>query len=44
MKLPAPQSQTDIRIELQLGGVSVSVSWPVSASADCAIWVRAVLR
>jgi hypothetical protein len=42
--LPAPQPQTDIRIELQRGGVSVSVSWPVSAAADCATWMRAVLR
>lgn len=44
LKLPAPQPQTDIRIELQRGGVSVSVIWPVSAAADCATWVRAVLR
>ena len=44
LKLPASQPQPDIRIELQRGGVSVSVSWPVSAAADCATWVRAVLR
>ena len=44
LKLPAAQPQTDIRIELQRGGVSVSVIWPVSAAADCATWMRAVLR
>lgn len=44
LKLPAPQPQADIRIELQRGGVSVSVIWPVSAAADRASWVRAVLR
>jgi transposase len=44
LKLPAPQPQADIRIELQRGGVSVSVIWPVSAAADCASWIRAVLR
>lgn len=44
LQLPAPQPQTDIRIELQRGGVNVSVIWPVSAAAECATWVRAVLR
>ncbi|HEX7989883.1 MAG TPA: transposase [Stenotrophomonas sp.] len=44
LKLPAPQPQTDIRIELQRGGVSVSVIWPISAAAECATWMRAVLR
>ena len=44
LKLPAPQPQADIRIELQRGGVNVSVVWPVSAAAECASWMRAVLR
>ena len=44
LKLPAPQPQADIRIELERGGVNVSVVWPVSAAAECASWMRAVLR
>jgi transposase len=41
---PKPQPQPDIRIELQRSGVSVSVTWPVSAAAECATWLREVLR
>jgi transposase-like protein len=44
LKLPAPQPQADIRIELQRGGVNVSIIWPVSAAAECASWMRAVPR
>ncbi len=44
LQLSAPKPQGDIRIELQRSGVSVSVSWPVSAAAECATWVREVLR
>jgi transposase len=32
-----PSRQTDIRVEIQRAGVSVSVTWPVSAAAECAI-------
>jgi transposase len=44
LKLPAPQPQADIRIELERGGINVSVVWPLSAAAECASWIRAVLR
>jgi transposase-like protein len=44
LQLPAPKPQADIRIELQRSGVSVSVTWPVSAAAECATWMREVLR
>ena len=44
LQLPAAKPQADIRIELQRGGVSVSVIWPVSATAECATWMREVLR
>ncbi len=43
-QLPAPKPQPDIRIELQRSGVNVSVAWPVSAAAECATWLREVLR
>lgn len=35
---------TDVRIELRRGPVNVTVSWPVSAAAECAVWLREVLR
>lgn len=44
LQLPAPKSPAEIRIELQRSGVSVSVTWPVSAAAQCATWMREVLR
>lgn len=44
LQLPAPVPLADIRIELQRSGVSVSIIWPVSAAAECATWMREVLR
>jgi transposase len=44
LQLPAPKPQADIRIELQRSGISVSVTWPVSAAAECAGWMREILR
>jgi transposase len=44
LQLPAPKPQADIRIELQRSGISVSVIWPVSAAAECAGWMREILR
>jgi len=44
LQLPPPMLQADIRIELQRSGVSVSVTWPASAAAECATWLREVLR
>ncbi len=34
----------DIRIEVRRGDLQVSVSWPSSAAADCAAWLRELLR
>ena len=34
----------DIRLEFKRGTLGVSVTWPVSAAADCAAWLREVLR
>lgn len=33
-----------IKIELQRGGVSVSVQWPACAGHECAAWLREVLK
>ncbi len=40
----APVPTADIRIEVRRGGMQVSVSWPQSAAADCAAWLRDLLR
>ena len=33
-----------ITLEFKRGALGVSVTWPVSAAADCAAWLREVLR
>lgn len=35
--------QANIRIELQHGATTVHIHWPLSASSQCAQWVREVL-
>ncbi len=40
---PSPTSET-ITLEFKRGALGVSVTWPVSAAADCAVWLREVLR
>ena len=37
---PAP----DIRIELRRGATSVSVTWPLAAAEQCAVWMRELLK
>lgn len=34
----------DIRIELRRGATAMSVSWPADAAAQCAAWMREMLR
>jgi transposase-like protein len=42
---PAPQAPADeIRIELQRGATAIKVAWPSAAAADCAVWLRELLR
>jgi transposase len=40
----APAQVPDIRIELQRGATTVTVTWPASAAAECAAWMRELLR
>jgi len=40
---PAPVS-ADIQIELRRGATAVKISWPVAVAADCAAWMRELLR
>jgi transposase len=34
----------DIRVEVRRGTLQVNVSWPQSSGADCAAWLRELLR
>ena len=46
--IPVPLTERavpqDIRIELHRGTTAISVTWPTSAAADCAAWMRELLR
>lgn len=43
--LPPPTvASEDIRIELRRGAVAMTITWPVSATADFAAWTRELLR
>ncbi len=39
---PAPVA--DIRIELRRGATAVNVTWPMAGAAECAAWMRELLR
>lgn len=45
---PAPRESTspaaDIRIEVRRGALHFNVTWPPSAAAECAGWLRELLR
>jgi len=48
--MPAPAvaaaaaATEEIRLEFKRGAIGVNVTWPASAAADCAVWLREVLR
>lgn len=45
VQLPAAQAApADIRVELRRGPIAISVSWPCAAAAQCAAWMRELLR
>ena len=47
VSLPAPTEpthRTGIRVELQRGTTTVTVTWLVSAAGECAAWMRELLR
>ena len=47
LAVPAPLASApadEIRIELQRGATAIKVSWPAAAAADCAAWLRELLR
>lgn len=44
--LPAPVAAVtqDIRVELRRGATAMTITWPVASAADCAVWMRELLR
>ena len=44
--LPAPScaASADIRMELRRGVTTMTITWPTAAAADCAAWMRELLR
>lgn len=44
MQLPATSAACDIRIELRRGTTSITMTWPADAAAECAAWMRELLR
>jgi transposase len=41
---PPPPVSVDIRVELRRGTTAMQITWPISAAADCAAWMRELLR
>ena len=46
IEVPMPPSSVapEIRIELRRGATAVNVTWPTTAAAECAAWLRELLR
>ena len=44
VQLPCAQPTPDIRIELRRGTTAISVHWPSAEAAQCAAWMRELLR
>ncbi len=45
IRLDEANSQpSEIRVEVQRGSQSISVSWPTSAAAECGAWLRELLK
>lgn len=45
MTIPPPAAApAEIRIELRRGPTSIVMTWPSSAAAECATWLRELLR
>ena len=45
VELPDPgASAAEIRIDLRRGATTITVAWPLAAAAECAGWIRELLR
>ena len=44
LSMPQPPSPADIQIELRRGATAMKMTWPIAAAAECAAWMRELLR
>lgn len=48
VRLPAPATEPApppvIQVELRKGALSMQITWPTAAAADCAAWIRELLQ
>ena len=44
LQLPCTPPAPDIRIELRRGATAITVHWPGAEAAQCAAWMRELLR
>ena len=44
LPMPAVAPQQDIRVELRRGATTMTITWPSAAAAECAAWMRELLR
>ena len=44
VQLPCTRPAPDIRIELRRGATAITVHWPSAEAAQCAVWMRELLR
>ena len=44
MSMPPDPTTSEIRVELRRGVTAISVTWPIAAAAECAVWMRELLR
>ena len=44
MQLAMARPAVDIRIELRRGATAITVTWPTAGAAECAAWMRELLR
>ena len=40
MQATAPPAPSDIQIELRRGATAMKITWPITAAAECAVWMR----
>ena len=44
VSLASTSAPAEIRMELRRGATSMTIAWPAAAAADCAAWMRELLR
>lgn len=45
VRLPAATAPVgEIRIDVKRGATTITVAWPMGAAAECATWIRELLR